>query len=393
VINHPRLELVIRTARNTAVFFGLAFGAATSLCAQNASVADTGYQEYRDPLITLPYAFGIRMPQYDRVNGLSLPWGPRLLTSDERFRVDALLTYRSHLGDFDPWLAIEFRPDSGLAFTLEGGRASRTNDRWIEPNLINSLITLAIGRDARNYYRADLAEARATLTLGSDSGNVEPYVGARIERAWSTGFLTLDHQVPYSFGGRTKPTRIRRINPAVAEGNISSAIAGVSTKYERADVEGRGSVDVEVPFSNRVGEHFVQVTVNGKLQFTTFGTQRLRSEIHAVMTSGDGAPPQRFAYLGGPGTLKFVDLLELGGDHLFFFESRYIVPIDRIQLPLVGPPEIALRYLTGSAGVRELPDFIQNIGLRLTVAIFKVDFMVNPENRDTEVSIGLQISR
>jgi hypothetical protein len=29
-----------------------------------------------DPVFSLPLGVGLRIPSYDRVNGLSLPWGP-----------------------------------------------------------------------------------------------------------------------------------------------------------------------------------------------------------------------------------------------------------------------------------------------------------------------------
>ena len=53
--------------------------------------ADTGYVEYHESPISLPLGIGLRIPSYDRVNGLTLPWGPQLATSDESVEVNALV--------------------------------------------------------------------------------------------------------------------------------------------------------------------------------------------------------------------------------------------------------------------------------------------------------------
>src|SRR5688572_2565373 len=52
----------------------------------------------------LPGLSGLRLPAYDRTNGVSLPWGPRLNTADGRYSLDVIGTYRSDLGAVDPRL-------------------------------------------------------------------------------------------------------------------------------------------------------------------------------------------------------------------------------------------------------------------------------------------------
>ena len=48
---------------------------------------DTSYAEYREDWITLPLGIGLRIPSYDRVNGLSLPWGPVISLADDHVRI------------------------------------------------------------------------------------------------------------------------------------------------------------------------------------------------------------------------------------------------------------------------------------------------------------------
>jgi hypothetical protein len=357
------------------------------------SVDTTVYQDYSEPAVRLPMLFGFRLPRYERVDGLSLPWGPRFQLGKERFIADLVVTYRSHLGDFDPSLAARFSPDSQTAITLEAGRYTRTNDRWIAPDLVNSLVSFGYGRDVRNYYRADRAELRVERMLGADTGSVTPYVRARLERAWSTGSRSDTVPGPFSIFGRGAADRLRRPNPEVIRGSIGSAIVGVAGNLELLDLESSGSIEVEIPWSV-VGEgHFVQTTLDASLGFATFGSQRFEANLHAVHTSGDVPPPQRFSYLGGPRTLDFVPLLAMGGDRLFFLDTRYRVPIERLTVPVFGAPEIGLRYAVGSAGVHELPDFVQNLGVRLSFALIRLELTVNPADGKTSLSAGLGMVR
>ncbi len=56
--------------------FLLAAGIPCAALAQDTTTttaADTSYVEYHESPISLPLGFGVRIPTYDRVNGLSLP--------------------------------------------------------------------------------------------------------------------------------------------------------------------------------------------------------------------------------------------------------------------------------------------------------------------------------
>jgi hypothetical protein len=114
---------------------------------------------------------------------------------------------------------------------------------------------------------------------------------------------------------------------------------------------------------------------------------------HFVDTFGDTAPPQRWSYLGGSGTLSTLDLLSMGGDHLLYLESNYFIPIQRLDMPVVGAPSVTLRHIFGSAGVGKLPDFEQNLGLRFALSFARVDVVVDPARRKWETSFGLSLAR
>lgn len=365
-----------------------------------ATEPDTAYVEYSDPPLTLPLGIGLRTPSYDRVNGVTIPWGPRLVLGEERLVLDAIVSYRSHLGQWDPVIEGSFRPGYRNEVKLFVGRGTFSNDGWIRSDLINSAAAFFVGSDARNYYRADKASLRFSRTFTSASFTLAPFIGGAIEKGWSTGSVDPQNNA-WSVVGRTHRLRMRRPNPPVLKGQINSILGGLAVDYFRGELDAKLEASVEealkaphiecfTPPGGMVcnfGEgSFTQATINATVAFPTFGTQTFAFKTHAVLTGSDFVPPQRYAYLGGAGTLATVDLLAAGGDRLFFAEGEYKVPIERIMLPVVGSPFIALRYAAGNAGVRELPALIQNLGVGVGVSMLRVDYSIDPAGNRSPLS-------
>jgi len=393
-------------------------GLTTGVQAQDTTnvTPDTSYASYHDSPISLPLGFGLRIPSYDRVNGLALPWGPKLELGDGRLDVDALVTYRSNLGKWDPSLEGSIRPGDENELRFFAGRGTFTNDAWIRGDLTNSAAAFFAGSDSRNYYRADRGTARFARTFTSASVTFAPFIGGNIERDWSTGSLA-PTKSPWSFYGRKGNLKMRRPNPRVARGSITSALGGAAIQIVRGDVEGKLDAQLEqsvrtalnpdcagVPVFGlcsqpQPGDSFTQAALDGHVSFPTFGTQTFAFKGHAVLTGGSGITPvQRFAYLGGSSTLATVNLLALGGDRLLFVQGDYIIPIDRIQLPFVGSPYIGLRYAAGNAGVGGLPALIQNLGVGLGVSFVRADYTIDPAqnrspfSRKSAFSVGVSLS-
>ena len=347
----------------------------------------------RSPPFTLPGIYGIRIPTYDRVDGLSLAFGPTFTLDTGRYEIDPTMTYRSNLGVFDPAVTGDFTFGRHSSVNLYVGRATLTNDDWIWSDLVNSAAVLGLGLDTRNYYRADRAEATIHHLFEGVTLELEPFVGARLERDRSVERDSLVRHVPWSFFGRTAGDRIRRPNPAIAPGTLQSILLGAHATWEAQRV--RASVDLtnEGAAFDVGSRRFVQSTLHGTVRFPTFGAQQFFLTTHVLETFGDTAPPQRWSYLGGSGTIPTLELLSMGGDHLVYFESNYFIPFLRLDLPIVGPPSITLRHMIGSAGVGNLPDFEQNLALRVALSFFRVDFAVDPARRRWEVGAGLSMAR
>ena len=355
--------------------------------AQSDVPLDTGYVIYEKGPISLPLGIGLGIPTYNRVGGLALPWGPDIKFGGERIKLSPRVTYRSHIGDFDPQIAgrIAFGDADELRFTA--GRSTFSNDKWIRGDLMNSLAAIGVGTDARNYFRADRAEAEFFHSFVQPVMKITPSIGALHEYAWSTGSAVSHDDGPWSIFGKSDTLKMLRINPAIARGHTTSGLAGVRLDYDDKVTTGRLIARAEHALDTRYAgvtdsEDFTQFTIDARTEFPTFGVQTFAFKGHGVFTSGD-APPQRFAYLGGSSTLSTVDLLAMGGDRLVFVEGEYKYPLNRPVLQFVGAPIISLRYAAGSAGVSELPDFVQNIGIGIGLKVVKVEYTIDPSYKET----------
>ena len=348
----------------------------------------------RDPRLELPLLDGARIPTYDRVNGASLAWGP-ILRPVTRLEIEPTVTYRSHIGAWDPGLHALLRPGEIWRLTIDARRSTFTNDAWINSDLINSVTTITVGSDKRNYYRADRYEVAVGRIDRTPRLELETYVGALTERAWSVGSPADSvGSRPWTVFGKDDPDNILRGNPAIEPGRISSAVLGATARWRLGDVTAGALARVEVPWQAPGDARFVQYTLDGTIQFPTFGLQRFRTDIHIVATPGDTAPPQRFSYMGGSSTLPVIrDLLSLGGDQLVHVDMRYEVPVPRLTLPYLGAPIFALRHRIGSAGVQDVPRFIQNVGMTASLSFLRVAYDIDPATRQDHFGVSFAFTR
>jgi hypothetical protein len=342
------------------------------------------------PIVSLAGLQGLLIPSYDRVDGLSLPVGITIASPGGLVSLTPTATYRSRLGTVDPGATFTFRPSERLRLEAEGGRDTRTNDGWIYSDLVNSVTSLFVGLDTRNYFRSVGGMARLVATVERPSWLMEPYVGARVERVSpisATGDV-------WSMFERDDSLRMRRPNPLVERGDLRSALAGVDFELNGDDLTGHGYLRAEQGFDTPDGTaNFLQFTVHGSIQFPTFGSQSLRVKVHAVAGTGDAVPMSRYAYLGGSGTLATLDLLEQGGDRLLFVENRYLIPIEAIQLPVIGAPVLSLRDAFGGAGVGSLPDLQHEVGIGIGMSALHLDVNTAVAGKKrTKVSLGISLS-
>lgn len=349
-------------------------------------------REHESPPLLFPGVYGLRMPTYDRVNGASIPFGPAL-TLPGGVELHALATYRSDLGKIDPSVRGTAQLSRRLRFEGFAGRGSYSNDAWIWSNLVNSFGAFTSGTDTRNWYRADRAEVTVHRLWEWTSVQVEPFAGALYEDAWSVGPAPGENRGPWSVFGRTDTLRMRRPNPAIDDGTITSGIVGTliqrETEYLRARFRTRGEIPTAVPG----GRDFLQITSDLEVGFPTFGEHEYALEVHWVTTPGDSTPRQRYGYLGGSGTLPFLELLEQGGDEVLLVDQRYSIPVPQVRLGLLGEPTLIFRHRLGSAGVGDLPSFEHIVGAGVMLTLLRVELQVDPARGKARVSAGFSFSR
>jgi hypothetical protein len=343
-------------------------------------------------VVTLPALFGFRAPEYDRVDGLSLPFGPRITLGRRRVIIDPTVTYRSNLGAYDLAATISAGIGDGWSASGFAGKGTFSNDRWIQTDLANSISTIGVGSDYRNYWRAARYEGRIKRGWEFSEGDLELSGGGRTEDDWS-----VRGGGPWSLFGRNDTLHMKRPNPPVERGRLSSALGGARASWQRSQVELQAGAEVEVVLDAPSNERFTQTTIYARAAFPTFatklGTQTFVFHTHMVLTAGDTAPPQRFAYLGGSGTLPTFNILSRGGDQLVFLEGLYNFPIQTVHVPYLGAPVVTVREMLGSTGVGSLGRFDSNIGVRLTLGLLSGEVFVNPDNGDHTFSLALSLIR
>jgi hypothetical protein len=364
--------------------------------------ANDGYSEAPKTL-EWPGIYGVMIPSYDRTNGLSMPLGIDLNAPPMKFQLTPRATYRSQLGRIDPWIGATANPTSNIGVSVGFGRSTFSNDSWIRSDVVNSLHVISFGNDTRNYFRGTRGEARVTWFADSSVSILSAYVGARGEHDLSVRPDTGATGGPWAFRGRKDVEDMLRPNPQIDNGKIGSVMVGGAGDWLIETVHARAALDLELgraTFDSVPGKtlaadrNFGQLTFDGTVEFPTFGMQTLRFDGHAVLTTRGTTPRQRFAYLGGSGTLPPLDLLSLGGDQLIYIDGRYSIPIESVRVPVLNSPlMITLRDAIGGADIGRAPAMHQAIGVRVSASVAYVEFMTDPATRKHKFGLGLSLLR
>lgn len=334
------------------------------------------YTEYApDPRFRLPGLFGLAIPTYDRVNGLSVGWGSAWTPLGEAgIRVGGAVrwhTARAAPGG-EVFVSFPLRPD--LALLARAARETRTNELWIRGDLVNSLAALTTGNDPRNYYESDVVELALTRVLVDPPIAGELAVVPRLTASVSRD-RSLRVRNPWSLFGE-----LDRENPPVEPGVLASVSggAGVQWKGRTTALTGDASVEQALP---AVGDfEFTRWELSGAWQMQALYGHRITVSGIGRGTLAGSSPPQRWSIVGGGETLPTLDTGARRGEQLAFVRSRYTVPVPRLQLPLVGPPSLALAHAVGSAwGPDESPGpWVQNVGVGAELRFLSVTVWVDP---------------
>jgi hypothetical protein len=317
------------------------------------------------------------LPAYDRVNGvtLTLPLRVLLARNDSGPRIDAWAAYRFENPD---------RLGGGVRFTqplgfqnvrasVEGSRATRTNDAWQRGDLSNSFSVLLSGRDYRDYWDADVLRAMVFRPIGKPLIAGESWLSPIAGVQWSNDRSLRAKDVFSIWQGNDKD----RPNPPVFDGHILSVFGGAELRVIGRLSQLTAAAQVERSIPGESVADFTQLVGDATYTATTFRTHTLTVYLRGATPFASDAPPQRFEILGGPVTIPTLAVGRLRGDHLAFVDARYTVPLP-IQVPFLGAPSAQVAYAAGAAWTGgESPPWVQNIGaglaFRFATALLYVD--------------------
>jgi hypothetical protein len=347
----------------------------------------------RRSLLVLDGLRGLRIPSYDRVNGLTLGLGagyflPRVGPLEPLLR--GRLAYHARRRTFSGGaeLALIREPTT---LRLGAERATLTNDEWIRSTPFNTLAFLVQGKDYRNYYEADRAYAAVEHVAGDDLTRLSLSLGGQIEDARS-----LDAGDPWTLLG---PDTVRP-NPAVAEDRIASLLLGAGLDVERPTFAATVSGLIEVAGETAGGDHAFgrfQVGAEWAMAALANHTLVLEGQFRGPLPGTDSLPRQRWTFVGGSGTLYTFEVAEFPGDRVAFVETEYIIPFpETFRVPVIGTPSLELLHHAGMAWSHGVDrDFEQNIGLRLRFPRVWARVVTNPRaaRDDVEFAVGVSLPR
>ncbi|MBA4156376.1 MAG: hypothetical protein H0X65_02750 [Gemmatimonadetes bacterium] len=357
---------------------------------------DTVFVRIRPPpagaRVVLPGAFGVRRFSYDRVNALSVAWGPewRITGREAGAAAGAWASYHTARRSIGGGATLRVPISTSLGLQGSVARSTATNDAWIRSDLASTLEVLVLGRDVRNYYETDRAELtlarRPAAPMIDGAYEIRPYITLHGSRDSS-----LDSRAPWALPGRAG---LERPNPAIADGTLVSLVAGSTGAWRGSDSRLTGEMRVEQTLP--AGDFsFTQWSLRGGWEMAALWGHRIFVSAHALGTVGDeAAPPQRWSHVGGLGTIPTLPAATLRGDQLIFIESVYEVPLPFVSVPVAGSPTLRLVHATGTAWQTgtAAPAWEQSLGAGIQLSVVRTHLWVDPAVQGLRPALLLEFS-
>lgn len=346
------------------------------------------------PRFALPGVFGLRLPTYDRVNGLTIAAGSAYLPARDPDgpRVDAWVSYRTARASFGGGASARAPLGGGLRLEARAERGTFTNEGWFRDDLTNTLGSLVFANDYRDYWESDrvslsLARVHAEALIAGEHA-WEPRVAVTAMRDRS-----LRNRDPWSLFDD-----FDRENPAVDETEWASAVAGTRFRWRGSTSEFVGDAAVEraLPAGGEDVD-FTQWTVDGLYSMEALFRHEIGVRFRGTGTlGGEPAFRQRRSFLGGSPTLPTLPVASLRGDRLAFVESTYGVPLpSRLALPVVGPPTLRFTHAAGAAWLTgtPMPKWEQNLGAGFVFSFATAEVFIDPasDGLDPTLVLGVEI--
>ena len=296
-------------------------------------------RQERRPL-ELDGLYGFHLPTYQRVDGVTLGWGASVravgLPAQPELSVDARFHTQGR-GQGEGTVALGLNPTGGIGVSMTAERSTRSMDRWIRGDAANSLSYLFGLDDFRNYYQSERVrlEVASTAVRGWTPAvwvEGEEASGLEARELWTL------------FGDDARP------NPAVDSGR--SWALGAELSFRRRTGESRliARIGAEASDSTAAGD-FSYLLGEANVGYQGPGVGSHRVEVYGIARAdlAGELPRQRWSALGGTGTLPVLETLALRGPRLLFASVTYLIPIEALRAPVLGPPRLFVRNALGTA--------------------------------------------
>lgn len=341
------------------------------------------------PALKLTGAFGIQNPEYNRVDGVRVEWGPTLLLPPFLALEPSIfgsVGYATHRGDLITRAGIGLRRGRSNLVLGFVNNTSDTNDRWIRSDLKNSLSYFWNGKDYRDYYEVERYYLEFSRTLERGARETRVFVRAQHEDA-----------SPLVAGDPWTVLKVDTVRPnlAVLESTIASATLGVESEWEGLTSAWNVNGWIETAGGDLVdSDHAFNMYGLGVLyamKAIANHTLEIEGNFRGPLPGTDQLPLQRWTHVGGSGTLYTFPIARFRGDRLVFVESEYTIPFsERLRLPILGLPRLRLMHNIGMAWTQaEDRRFEQNVGARIQFTMAHLRYVVDPRTGDSKFSVGV----
>lgn len=335
--------------------------------------------------------FGVAIPTYDRVDGLTIGWGSRLMlirAEDAPF-LHAGVTFATERGRIGGSAGVEFPLGDGWAAAAGARRETLTNEGWIRGDLANSLAALTVGSDPRDYHESDQVHAGLYRRPTQPLIQGESFFGPRLVVTASRD-RSLDAGDPWSlFGGDW------RENPPIDDGTIVSVLGGLAFAWRGATSTLDGDAAVEWA-PGGIGDHeLAQFVGEGDWTMRALWGHHIAVYGRGMFgLSGDPLPRQRWSFVGGTGTLPTLETAQHRGDNLVFVRSDYTVPVPPLRIRYLGEPSLRVSHVVGSAWVsgQPMPGWDQNLGAGVGLALASAMLWIDPSDDSLDPTLAFSLS-
>ncbi|WP_419937483.1 hypothetical protein [Candidatus Palauibacter sp.] len=287
-----------------------------------------------EPAFELDGTYGFHLPTYDRVNGLSIPFGALARLSDIPGRPELAggVTWIPAREDLDFRLHNSWRLGERIRLGLFATSAVVSNEAWIRPTWYNSLAHFVAGDDVRSHY--DSRQFGVELELMSAEPPVwEDAPSWRIvfSGGHAEGASLAARPVTILFGDEADEGERVFARPP----SFWFARAGFEWSVNRRDGRTAFGVALEGGLQDELAGNCIFIcSYDFLLVEGRASVRRVTAWGHAVDAFAIGRadvaghlPSQRYSMIGGVGTLPTMPLRGRWEPRLLYAETTYAIPL------------------------------------------------------------------